>query len=702
MDTDRNLLFAVLALQADFLTPDQFIKACTLWTTHKTASMAELLIDQGWITAVEKADLERLLERRLRKFGGDAKAGLAAVPDDVKRSLACLADDDVQRSLATLPGGETEANQATREATIAAGPRLHERYRLTRVHATGGIGRVWLARDSELGRDVALKELRQERSEQITLATRFLQEARITSQLEHPGIVPVYELARWSDNQPFYTMRFVKGRTLSEAARAFHRKRRTGQTDMLDLVDLLNALVTACNTIAYAHSRQVVHRDLKGQNVVLGDFGEVLVLDWGLAKVLTRQEPDENLSRAADQQRGIDLELTMDGQTLGTPSYMAPEQAEGRSDLIGYRTDIYGLGAILYEILTGQPPFVDTDTKAVLDQVRSSPPIPPHQLWPDVPAALEAICLRALAKRPADRYSSATELSREIQSWQEVERREAQEERDRFFTLSLDMLCIANFEGYFTRLNPAWERTLGFTVEELLREPFMNFVHPDDRERTAAEMTKIGRGVETITFENRYRCNDGSYKWMLWTATPFLSRSLIYSAARDITARKQAEDDLRTSEARYRSVIGATHEGIVLLDADGGIRACNASAERILALSADQMIGRTSLDPRWRAIHEDGSAFPGETHPAWVTLHTGKPLSNIVMGVHKPDGTLTWILVNSQPLFEADGTSLTGVVASFADITDRKRADEALQRSTIEVTALRQQLQAWTGPESAG
>jgi PAS domain S-box-containing protein len=172
-------------------------------------------------------------------------------------------------------------------------------------------------------------------------------------------------------------------------------------------------------------------------------------------------------------------------------------------------------------------------------------------------------------------------------------------------------VCIATFDGYFTRLNPAWERTLGFTINELLKEPFTSFIHPDDRERTMAEMEKIGRGTDTITFENRYRCKDGAYKWMLWTATPYLSRRLIYAAARDITTRKEAEDALRMSEARYRSVIAATQEGIVLLDADGGIRACNGSAERILGLSADQMMGRTSLDPRWRAIHEDGSPFPG-------------------------------------------------------------------------------------------
>ena len=158
---------------------------------------------------------------------------------------------------------------------------------------------------------------------------------------------------------------------------------------------------------------------------------------------------------------------------------------------INQQTDIYGLGAILYEVLTGQPPFSGPDTHEVLRKVREEQPSPPREHWAEVPPALEAICIRALAKSPTDRFASASELATAVQSWQEVERREAQEERDRFFTLSLDMLSIAGFDGYFKRLNPAWERTLGFTLDELLAEPYLSFIHPDDRERTAAESQQI-------------------------------------------------------------------------------------------------------------------------------------------------------------------------------------------------------------------
>jgi serine/threonine-protein kinase len=230
---------------------------------------------------------------------------------------------------------------------------------------------------------------------------------------------------------------------------------------------------------------------------------------------------------------------------------MAPEQASGLLDEIGCHTDIYGLGAILYEVLTGQPPFLGSDTYDVLRKVREDPPVRPRDLWNNVPAALEDICLRALAKRPSDRFASATAIARAVESWQELERREAQEDRDRFFALSLDMLCIGGFDGYFKRLNPTWERVLGFTADELLAEPFLSFVHPEDVERTRSAAQLVAMGTQTATFENRYRCKDGAYKWLSWTARAYPDRQLIYATARDITVRKTVEEALSESEQQH-------------------------------------------------------------------------------------------------------------------------------------------------------
>jgi len=423
INTDRNLLFGVLALQADLIDSRKFIDACTLWTTRKDASLAELLVQNGWMLAADQSYVEYLVERKLQKHHGDIKASLAFAPDQVKRSLAALGDDDIGRSLSGLPQLQIRGLAAT---VVADEP---PRYLLEQLHATGGLGRVWLAYDSEFGRNVALKELRPEQASNAVLRQRFLKEAQITGQLEHPGIVPVYELSSWGDEeQPFYTMRFIKGQTLTEAAQAFHEKRAKEQAEPLEFLGLLNAFVTVCNTVAYAHSRGVIHRDLKGQNVVLGDYGEVVVLDWGLAKVVTGPETETSLSTVDFDTRGATaVGLTIHGQTLGTPAYMAPEQAAGRLDELDARTDVYGLGAMLYEILTGQPPFGGSDTQAVLKSVLSDEPAPPRSLWADVSPTLEAVCLRALAKKPADRYASAGELSQEVQQWQEVQRKQAEE-----------------------------------------------------------------------------------------------------------------------------------------------------------------------------------------------------------------------------------------------------------------------------------
>jgi WD40 repeat protein len=295
-------------------------------------------------------------------------------------------------------------------------PQEEARYALRGLRAVGGVGEIWLARDMDLDRDVALKVLRPDRATDPALEARFLHEARITARLQHPGIVPVYDLAPGGGEEPaFYTMRLVPGRTLAEAAQAFHTRRAAGAAGPLDLNALLTAFVGVCQTVAYAHSRGVIHRDLKPSNVALGDFGEVIVLDWGLAREVAGQ-PDADTGPGA-RTCGPEPGATCVGDVLGTPAYMAPEQAVGQTDRIDPRTDVYGLGAILYEVLTGRPPFQGSDTLDVLRQRASHDPPPPRSLWPGVPAALEAICHKALAPEPERRYGSAGEVAREVQHW---------------------------------------------------------------------------------------------------------------------------------------------------------------------------------------------------------------------------------------------------------------------------------------------
>jgi signal transduction histidine kinase/tRNA A-37 threonylcarbamoyl transferase component Bud32 len=415
MDADRNLLFGVLALQVDLIDADQFVKACTLWTTRKEVPLGDLLVESGWITPADRADVNRLVQRKLRKHASDVRLSLAGAADEtVRRSLAAIADPDIRRVLSQLPPADGGLS-TTADHALPAG----QRYTPVSLHATGGIGRIWLTHDNQLGRYVALKELRPEKAADPRVVARFVREVRITGQLEHPGIVPVYDLIqRPDDQQPCYVMRFIKGRTLGQALDAYHARQVAGEPHSLDLLALLNAFVAVCNAVAYAHAQGIVHRDLKPDNIVLGDFGEVHVVDWGLAKVLRRRpERETDSPPVVPDDAEHDAERTLQGQFIGTPLYMAPEQAAGQPELIDGRTDVYGLGAILYQILTGRPPFTGSTTDEVLRKVREDQPVAPRDLGAGVPPALEAACLRALAKLPAARHGSAGELAEDVRRW---------------------------------------------------------------------------------------------------------------------------------------------------------------------------------------------------------------------------------------------------------------------------------------------
>jgi serine/threonine-protein kinase len=295
------------------------------------------------------------------------------------------------------------------------------RFRIVRPHARGSLGAVFVAHDQELDRQVALKEIQQRHADDPGSRARFLLEAEITGGLEHPGIVPVYGLGHYPDGRPFYAMRFIKGDSLQEAIQRFHRGDDTGRDPgerALALRQLLGRFVDVCNAVAYAHSRGVLHRDLKPGNIMLGKYGETLVVDWGLAKAVGRTEPDADGQEAALRPRsGSGVTATQAGAVVGTPAYMSPEQAAGRLDRLGPASDIYGLGATLYTLLTGRAPVRGKHAGEVLEKVRRGEVVPLRRLRADIPAALEAICLRAMALKPKNRYATALDLAADVEHW---------------------------------------------------------------------------------------------------------------------------------------------------------------------------------------------------------------------------------------------------------------------------------------------
>ncbi|MBA2542522.1 MAG: serine/threonine protein kinase, partial [Deltaproteobacteria bacterium] len=273
---------------------------------------------------------------------------------------------------------------------------LPSRYTLGEVIGRGGMGEVMAARDEQIGRSVAIKRLRQPDPEMLA---RFLREARVQGRLEHPAVVPVHELAYDEANQPFFVMKHLTGDTL---AKVLPQRKFTTQ-------QLLRAFAEICLAIEFAHTRGIVHRDLKPANIMLGDFGEVYVLDWGIARV-AGDEPRESFE---DIGTSPTIE-TSAGSILGTPGYISPEQIRGEADLDG-RTDVYALGCILFEILAQRPlhPRGHAGIASALADVDARPSL--HA--PEVPPELDKICVRATASDKHDRYESARSLSEAVQRY---------------------------------------------------------------------------------------------------------------------------------------------------------------------------------------------------------------------------------------------------------------------------------------------
>ena len=246
------------------------------------------------------------LERKLKKHRGDVHATLGAVAEiEARDVLQAIKNPRLRQSVDSLPPARGHVLVETLVPPAAQRDSL--RYTLTRLHAEGGLGKIWVAHDTDLNRDVAFKEIKATTSVNPESWHRFLKEAQITGQLEHPNIVPVYELARRKeDDQPFYTMRFVRGQTLRDAIAEFHRRRAGKPAERLELQrQLLEPFIKVCQAVGYAHSRGVIHRDLKPENVVLGGHGEVVVLDWGLAKVVA--QPDLNPEETQEPRISVSL-----------------------------------------------------------------------------------------------------------------------------------------------------------------------------------------------------------------------------------------------------------------------------------------------------------------------------------------------------------------------------------------------------------
>jgi serine/threonine-protein kinase len=357
--------------------------------------------------------------------------------------LASVVSDVFEQTLAAIPGGGSTRSPRTDTRVLdnppGGGPTPRDgrppsqppigtatssglRFEVLRTYARGGLGEVLVARDRELHREVALKQIQLDYADDLEYRARFVLEAEITGRLEHPGIVPVYGLGTYPNGRPFYAMRLIRGSSLKEAIERYHATRPSllnpGEKG-LQLRKLLGRFIDICDALEYAHSLGIVHRDLKPANVMLGDYGETLVVDWGLAKVMGRPDLASTFGIKLRPKALGQSTPTQVGAVVGTPQYMSPEQASGQTDLVGPHSDVYGLGATLYCLLTGRPPLANPalSVQEVLDHVEQGNFRPPRQISSAVPKPLDAICRKAMALKPVNRYASARALADDIEHW---------------------------------------------------------------------------------------------------------------------------------------------------------------------------------------------------------------------------------------------------------------------------------------------
>ncbi len=349
--------------------------------------------------------------------GAGAGAGAAGTGDTVHLTKAALSPDALVQHL--------------------RGRDMDSRYESRGEIARGGMGAVLRIWDKNLDRPLAMKVIlgQAERAgdtppAETAKVARFLEDAQVTGQLDHPGIVPVHELGLDPGGRVYFTMRLVKGRDFSEILQE------VGKSEEWTLARALEVLLKVCDAMAYAHDKGVIHRDLKPANIRVGRFGEVYVMDWGLARVLGEddrrdirlREIDSTVAVATDRSRSREEApdtplVTMDGDVVGTPAYMPPEQARGEVEAVDQRSDVYALGAILYHLLAGQMPYVPTgariSSRTVLMRVIEGPPKPVRQVAPTTPDELAAICEKAMARGQADRYAGTEELAEDLRRFLE-------------------------------------------------------------------------------------------------------------------------------------------------------------------------------------------------------------------------------------------------------------------------------------------
>jgi formylglycine-generating enzyme required for sulfatase activity len=532
-------------------------------------------------------------------------------------------------------GSRAEANHLPLDASPAHA--LASRYRSIREIARGGMGRILRVRDQNLDRDVAMKVSLEHRAGG---RARLVEEAHITGELDHPGVVPVHDLGEDEDGRTFFTMRLVDGRDLREIIGMVHRRE-----DGWNLTRALEVLLKVCDTLAFAHARGVVHRDLKPSNIRVGGFGEVYVMDWGLAKYAGRPDSRDIEASPEPLERRAPL-LTMDGDVLGTPCTMSPEQAEGRVREIGPRSDVYSVGAMLYEILAGRMPFLHEDetpsSATVLERVRSGSPEPLRQICPKAPPELVSICEKAMARDPSGRYPDMREMASDLRAYLElrVVRAHARGawpalvmwvKRNRWLSVAIASVVVISTAAaiYATVLRHRNERRLRLVADSrsprILVDRFAG-IYPDDPERIPAMKSWLAEVDDVLSRREAYRSELAELRN---AALPWNPRDL-----KETEAEKERQGRLDSSqrllefylgqEQKILTKGGLSDEGLTLTEVRGKLSSIRESVETNTPKAEPQRLSWRFADPELQFRHDTIASMLPELEPLIGSAATEK------------------------------------------------------------------------------
>jgi serine/threonine protein kinase len=420
--SDKNLLFALIAHHNGYITMEQFFEAAAVWNREPKRDLGEILVEKKFLDEVERFNIQGIVEDRLRRQGGiDDTLSFIVASGSVPQKDALPEDwQDKIDAITQVISNKTSPNPPN-FGTPEANRGIH-RYIIRKTLGHGGQGYVWEAIDTELNRKVAIKNIVPSLSSDPIHQELLIDEARKTGKLGHPGVPPVFDIGKDADGKPFFTMQLISGKKLSESYETLKYESISRSDFVNQIRPLLRHLIAACNTVEFAFDTEaVIHRDLKPANIMVNRYGETVVMDWGMGKIVndTSQIIDDASSVLfipISPGSGTE-EKTSVGTIKGTAAFMSPEQARAENDRLDHRTDVYGLGAILYWILTGQAPH--KRTRDALPDIQKNRFPTPSQARPSlsIPPEIEAICLKAMASEPEDRYQKAGQMAEDLENF---------------------------------------------------------------------------------------------------------------------------------------------------------------------------------------------------------------------------------------------------------------------------------------------